>query len=252
MHRRRVLQIGAAAATLPLAGCGAPPEEPKTAAAAPPAPSAAPAPPATAAPSADSGAPPAPDAPPAGSAAPAADEEKPPESQFSRVIARVGKNHGHVLTVTFEDVKAGVEKTYEMRGKSNHPHQLTLTADDMKALLGGKLLRTQSNKGLSHVHRVIVRCAPPVDPPEWVSACKVEFSGQDEHELIIPAADMAAKADRTYDVQGLAGHPHQVTLTAADFEKLAKGEGVSLKTSRDEKDAHLHVVFIQYKPPKTT
>jgi len=95
-----------------------------------------------------------------------------------------------------------------------------------------------------------VRCAPAVDPPEWITACKVSFSGQDEHEMIVPAADLAAKAEKTYDVQGIAGHPHQLTLSVADFEKLLKGGPVTAKTTREPNDAHLHVVTVEYRPPK--
>lgn len=266
MHRRRVLQMGVAAAALPLAGCGAATPDAKTA---PPEPKGAPAgtggdkgtaPQAAKGPDPGAAAPPKNDpAPPQGpgqgtgtEAAADEGEPKPPESAFSRVIAKVGKNHGHVFDVAFADVVAGVEKTYDLTGTGGHPHSVTLSADDMKSLSKGQIVRTKSTKGLGHAHRVLVRCAPPVDPPEWVSVCYVEFSGKDEHEMVIPAADMAAKAEKTYDVQGIAGHPHELKVTAADFEKLAKGEAVSLLTTRDESDAHLHVVFIQYRPPKKT
>ena len=260
MQRRRALQIGVALATLPLGGCGAEPPEPKTApaggkgvaggekvAAGAPAtsadPGAAPAPTASATASAgDAGKDP-------GGAPPADARKNDAPPAFSRVIARVGKNHGHELTVAFADVMAGAEKTYEIRGTAGHGHTVTLTAGDMKSLQKGDVLRTVSSRGL-HAHRVLVRCAPPVDPPEWVSVCHVEFSGKDEHEMVIPAADMAAKVKRSYDVQGIAGHAHTLEITPADFQKLEKGEAVSLQTSRLEEDAHMHVVFIQYRPPK--
>lgn len=248
MHRRRALQIGAALATLPLSGCG-PSPEPKLA---PTAGTAAGGPidtvPTTSGPLQNTDSPPATVEPAAAEPPPPAPE--PPKSPYSRVIGRVGKNHGHVLAVSFDDVVAGVEKTYDIAGTSSHPHTVTLSPDDMLALLAGQIVRTKSSRDKQHAHRVLVRCAPPVDPPEWVTVCDGTFSGQDEHELVIPAADMAAKADRTYDVQGIAGHPHELTVTAADFAKLERGEGVSIRTTRDESDAHLHVVFIQYRKPK--
>jgi len=253
--------MGAALAALPIAGCGPSAPDPKVASAGPKdaignarpvanAPAGGPSPTVTAGPDA------APTPPPDNGAAAAKDPpadpvKEEPKSAFSRVVAKVGRNHGHVLTVAFADVLAGVERSYEMAGTSDHPHKVTLTADDMKNLLAGQAFRTRSTRDRQHAHRVLVRCAPPVDPPEWVSVCEATFSGQDEHEVAIPAGDMAAKVDKTYDVQGIAGHPHEITMTAADFQKLAKGEAVSVKTTRDKDDAHLHVVFIQYRAPKT-
>lgn len=178
--------------------------------------------------------------------------KEPAKEPFSRVVARVGRNHGHVLTVAFADVAAGVEKSYDLAGSAGHPHTVTLSPDDMKSLLAGQIFRAKSTRDKQHAHRVLVQCAPAVDPPEWVSACEATFSGKDEHELVIPAADVAAQSEKTYDVQGIAGHAHQITLTPADFQKLVKGEALSIVTSRLAEDAHLHVVFIQYRRPSKT
>ncbi len=247
IQRRQVLQLGAACAVLPVIGCGG--GEPEVAApiAQPPSDKfatmghpAAPAPPPPSA-SAVVEAPPAP---------PSAEETL--RASFSRVVGRVGKNHGHVLVVSIEDVKAGVEKTYELKGAASHPHTATLSADDMKKLALGEVLRTKSTTDKGHTHRLVARCAPPVDPPEWVSVCTFASSGQDEHEAIITAADMAAKADKTYEIQGLAGHSHQISLTKADFEKLAAGGPVTLHSTRDADDQHLHTVSITLKKATKT
>jgi len=240
MRRRTVLSMGVVLVTLPIGGCGssAPPREGKVPSPPPPEPAPA-APPETSA-SADT-----PPAPEPQSAPPDA-----PQPELTRVIARVGKNHGHVLTVALADVKAGAEKSYDIAGTSGHPHKVTLTADQMKTLMGRQVLRTKSSNDKGHEHRILVKCAPAADPPEWVNACKVEFSGKDEHELIVPLADIEAKADRTYDIQGIAGHTHELVLTKGDFDKLLKGEHLAIKTSRDKDDAHLHVVQIDYRPGK--
>jgi hypothetical protein len=248
MDRRQVLKLGAALTTLPLAGCGASAPTPEPA----PAPGvqaaasekAAVVPPdTTATAGTDAKAPEAKGADPP--ATPAKEEE--PKTTFTRVIGRFSRNHGHVLTVSFADVMAGAEKTYDIAGTAKHPHTVTLSTDDMKSLLAGKVLRTKSTTDSGHAHRVVARCAPPVDPPEWINVCKFSSSGQDEHEIVITAADMSAKVEKTYDVQGLAGHAHEVTLTAADFEKLVKGAPVTLKSTREPNDAHLHSVTIEYR-----
>jgi len=234
MRRRDVLQLGAAAAVLPVVGCAAPPE---------PAHPAAPLPVAASASNAPAPAPIAqqekPIEPPPHEPAPAA-----ASPAFSRVVARMGKNHGHELVVALADVQAGAEKTYDVRGKASHGHRVTVTVEDMKALATGKLLRTRTTTE-NHSHRVTIRCAPPVDPPEWVSVCTFHSSGADEHELIVTAADLEAGVEKTYDVQGLAGHTHQVTLTAADFQKLTVGGPVTSHTTRDPDDAHLHTVTVE-------
>jgi hypothetical protein len=252
MDRRQVLQLGAALTTLPLTGCG-----PTT-----PAPHPAPAG-GTQAPAGDKAAVVKPETTATASAdAPAHEDkgtdppatpakEEAPKNNFSRVIGRLGRNHGHVLTVSFDDVTAGAEKTYEITGTAGHPHTVTLSADDMKSLLAGNLLRTKSTTDRGHAHRVVARCAPPIDPPEWVNVCKFSSSGKDEHEIVITADDMRAKVGKTYDIQGLAGHAHEVTLSAADFEKLHKRGPVTLQSTRDPKDAHLHTVTIEYRVKAT-
>ncbi len=255
MRRRQALQIAAAAATLPLLGtaCGANSSKPATteASATPKASVEKTAEKTAALPSASPT--PEPSAPTAQATPEPVKEEpkpEPPKPSYARVIAKLGKNHGHVFVVTLADVLAGVEKTYSITGTSKHPHEVTLTAENMKTLLRGELLRATSTQGLTHKHRVSVRCAPAEDPPEWVTACVAEFSGQDEHELIIPAADMAAEVEKSYDVQGLAGHAHTVSLKTADFQKLKKEGAISVRTSRLEEDAHNHVVIIKYRAPK--
>lgn len=168
-----------------------------------------------------------------------ADEARP----CPRVIARIGQNHGHVLEVKPADVLAGVEKTYDLTGSAGHGHAVTLGAEDFKRIRAGEILRKPSTRE-GHLHRLYVRCSPAVDPPEAASVCAVEIGGKDDHELVITAADMSAKADRTYDIQGISVHTHAVRLAAADFEKLHRGEQVHVTTSPGED--HTHVVFVRY------
>ena len=249
MQRRRVLQIGAALAALPLTGCGAPAPEPKIEGAG--VSTTGPASPGVAAATKTPDPAPAPAAPADKTAPPAKDPaaSRAPKPTFSRVIGKVGKNHGHVLTIPFADVQAGAEKVYDIAAASGHPHTVTLAPEDMKTLLAGQDLRIKSSRDHQHQHRILVKCAPAVDPPEWVNAVTTEFSGKDEHELVIPAADLAAKVEKTYDVQGIAGHAHTVTIPAAEFEKLTKSGNMKVFTSRAE-DGHDHLAVIYNRPPK--
>jgi hypothetical protein len=166
--------------------------------------------------------------------------------KIERVIAKVGRNHGHVLAVTPADVMAAITKTYDVNGTSGHAHEVTLTADDFKKLQAGEVLRmpTTRYQGQGHLHRVLVRTAPAIDPPESIPVVDVSISGKDDHELVISAPDMAAKVDKTFDMQGPAPHGHTLTLTTADFEKLLASKEIMLRSSFG--DDHTHAVVLRY------
>ncbi|MDI1479504.1 hypothetical protein [Polyangium sp. y55x31] len=173
--------------------------------------------------------------------------EKAPEKAAvcERLVARIGRNHGHAFAIVVADVLAGIDKTYDLTGTSGHRHTITVTAADFKKLGAGQIVRLASSREGGHIHRLFLECAPAVDPPERVNACEIEVAGKDEHEFVIPDAHVRAKVERTYDIQGLAGHEHSVTVTAADFEDLLRGKQVKIPCSRGT-DGHNHLVFIRY------
>ncbi|MDC3953050.1 hypothetical protein [Polyangium jinanense] len=162
-----------------------------------------------------------------------------------RLVARIGRNHGHAFTITIADVLAGVDKTFDLTGTSGHRHTITVTAADFKKIGAGQIVRLASTREGGHIHRLFLECAPAVDPPERVNACEIEVAGKDEHEFVLPDAHVKAKVERTYNIQGLAGHEHSVTVTAADFEDLLRGKQVKIPSSRGT-DGHNHLVFIRY------
>jgi hypothetical protein len=71
------------------------------------------------------------------------------------------ENHGHILFVSKEDVAAGAQKTYDIRGTSDHSHLVTLTAADMLSLQGdGRAIEVSTRDGtVPHTHTVTVTCA---------------------------------------------------------------------------------------------
>ncbi len=174
------------------------------------------------------------------------------QAKVERVIARVGRNHGHELTVSPADVTAGVAKTYDLSGTSGHAHEVTLSADDFKQLQAGKVLRMPSTRynGAGHLHRLLVKTGPLVDPPESVNVCEATFSGKDDHELIVSAPDLAAGAEKVFDVQGIAPHGHSLTIAAADFEKLRAGTQIKVRSTAGDSDDHTHLVFVRYATKK--
>ena len=46
------------------------------------------------------------------------------------------------------------------------------------------------------------------------------------HSLTVPAADIEAGAEKTYDITGTASHSHEVTLTADHFTSLKAGSSI--------------------------
>jgi hypothetical protein len=231
VKRRRVLEATVALAASPLA-CTAP------AVARPPQPPPRPAPTPPPIPAA-----PAPAIEATATAEPAA---APRKAAYERVVTRIGQNHGHVLQVTLADVSAGAAKTYDLTGTAGHAHAVTLEPAVFERLRAGEVVRLPSTRD-GHLHRLLVRLAPAVDPPEAANVCEIKIGGKDDHELFITAADMKTRADKVYDIQGVAPHTHAVRIRSADFERLARGEQVAVNSSyASPGEDHFHVVFVRY------
>ena len=55
-----------------------------------------------------------------------------------------------------------------------------------------------------------------------------------DHALIVPAQDVVAAVETTYDIRGdNVGHTHSVTLTVGDFQALQRGEPVTVISSNN-------------------
>jgi hypothetical protein len=71
----------------------------------------------------------------------------------------IGGNHGHALTVSKDDVAAGVDKTYDIMGASGHTHSVTVTAADFALLAGNTTVMVTSTSGAQHTHTCTIVCA---------------------------------------------------------------------------------------------
>ena len=72
-------------------------------------------------------------------------------------------NAFHTMRVSAADVRAGVEKTYNIQGTSNHAHSVTLTAEHFAQLRANQSVTVNSTSGafasgFSHDHGVTVQC----------------------------------------------------------------------------------------------
>lgn len=163
-----------------------------------------------------------------------------------RIVAKIGRNHGHDFPIAADDVVRHTSQSFDLRGGSDHTHTIELSASELAALGRGEVLRKQTERGggNAHRHRVLLRCEPLVLPPEMTSACSIVVAGKDDHEFVIPEAHVRAGIERQYDIQGVAGHTHVLTVTAADFARIAAGESVDLKSGQGL--GHFHHVYIRY------
>jgi len=71
----------------------------------------------------------------------------------------ISNNHGHVISVTKDDVTAGVDKTYDIMGTSAHTHSVTVTAAMFTMLQGNTQVTVTSTTGTGHTHDVTIKCA---------------------------------------------------------------------------------------------
>lgn len=72
---------------------------------------------------------------------------------------------------------------------------------------------------------------PPAPAPPAGIACAATISDNHGHVLTIAAADLDSTSDKTYDIQGTAGHTHSVTFSAAQLAQLKAGTTVTVTTT---------------------
>jgi hypothetical protein len=71
----------------------------------------------------------------------------------------IGSNHGHAITVSKDDVTAGVEKVYAIGNGAGHDHNVTITAANFTTLKNNTSIAVASTEGSGHTHSVTVSCA---------------------------------------------------------------------------------------------
>lgn len=67
--------------------------------------------------------------------------------------------HSHSLTVSKEDISAGVEKIYDLSNVNNHIHRVTISAAQFQSLQGNDSINVTSTSDSGHTHGVTVSCA---------------------------------------------------------------------------------------------
>lgn len=64
------------------------------------------------------------------------------------------------------------------------------------------------------------------------------------HTITVSASDVAAGADKTYDITGTSAHAHSVTVTAANFATLQSNANGSIMVTSTSGGGHTHSVTI--------
>ena len=71
----------------------------------------------------------------------------------------ISTNHGHTISVSKEDVSAGVPKTYNITGGATHTHQVIISAAHFGTLANNNQISVSSTSDSGHTHNVTVQCA---------------------------------------------------------------------------------------------
>lgn len=83
-----------------------------------------------------------------------------------------------------------------------------------------------------------------VDAPATVCTAPTAAIGTNHgHVITVAIGDVNAGADKTYDITGTGGHPHMVTVTAAQFTQIKSGMTVTVQSTSG--GGHTHSVTVQ-------
>ncbi|HRC56626.1 MAG TPA: hypothetical protein PKU97_11925 [Kofleriaceae bacterium] len=79
---------------------------------------------------------------------------------------------------------------------------------------------------------------PPVIGDCAANGTVVSIDGNHGHTLTVAKADVAAAANKTYDITGTSPHMHSVTITAAQFATLASTGTIQVMSTNGGTHAH--------------
>jgi hypothetical protein len=74
-------------------------------------------------------------------------------------VETIDANHGHVLVVSMDDARVGVNKVYDITGTATHSHSVTITPAMFTMLRAGMTIMTTSTTNSGHSHGITVICA---------------------------------------------------------------------------------------------
>jgi len=81
-------------------------------------------------------------------------------------------------------------------------------------------------------------------PPGALSCGATAISNNHGHSLTIPASDTDSTTDMTYDIAGVAGHSHLITLTPAQLQMIKVMTAVTVTSTVGGTPPHTHDVTV--------
>jgi len=75
-------------------------------------------------------------------------------------------------------------------------------------------------------------------PPSACAMTRSAITGNHGHSLAVPAADITAGVEKSYNIMGSSGHSHDVIITAAMFADLQDAKPVTVDSSEESEHAH--------------
>jgi hypothetical protein len=86
---------------------------------------------------------------------------------------------------------------------------------------------------------------PPAPPPPGTLACgSTVITDNHGHVLTIAAADLDSMVDKTYSIEGVSGHVHNITLTPAQLATIKAKTAVVVMSTVGGSPAHTHNVTV--------
>lgn len=77
-----------------------------------------------------------------------------------------------------------------------------------------------------------------------VNGTTVTIGGNHGHVMMVSSSDVNGNADKTYTLEGSAGHTHTVTVTAANFLKLQSNSNGTVMVTSTNTNAHTHDITV--------
>jgi hypothetical protein len=74
--------------------------------------------------------------------------------------------------------------------------------------------------------------------PQTCSTVSAAIGTNHGHAMTVPAADVAAGVEKTYQIQGSSGHPHTVKVTGPLFAMLKQNGTITVTSSKDADHTH--------------
>jgi hypothetical protein len=149
---------------------------------------------------------------------------------FEDTIGVISANHGHVATISVDQLQSQSPVVLDIRGTSTHTHAVDVTGVDLARLRSGEALSLRTTADATgHTHSVSFRPLFGATGIVETNHGHIAFLSPDKFKIAI-------------SIQGSGNHDHSLILTLEEMIKIRDGQ--PLVTQAREGAGHAHdVVF---------